>query len=181
MSKRKGRPHCTDSWELELKKGEKVKVWEEKGANWYIVERKGGSRGFVHGTWLAFCGEKVHKDLGSAYTRFQEDTRQLLIPGSQLRTFPVLRDYTNDCANAACEALKSGSEVGICAHELQTLVEGSGCYSYEKLRQDRMVWHPDKFARFCHPEHRERLRGSAQELFVLYGVLMDMCSKQEQQ
>ncbi|KAF2623885.1 hypothetical protein BU25DRAFT_349118 [Macroventuria anomochaeta] len=178
ISKRNGRPHPGESWELELKEGQKVKVWDHMGRDWHIVEGRGGTKGWVHGTWLEFCGSKVHKDPRHNYTLFQDDMRKLLIPG-QLREFPPLCEYMSVCSNAACEPLKGGSKPGICIHDLQTLLEGSGCYSYEWLKEERNVWHPDKFARYCHPEHKEHLKTSAQEVFVLYGVLMDMSSQQE--
>ena len=176
ISNRTGRPHPSDSWELELNKRQKIKVWEEKGNNWYIAEGRGGIKGWVHGTWLDFCGSKVHKDPQSTYAQFQNDMRKLLVPG-QLREFPPLQEHMSSCSIAAC--LRGGTQLGICVHDLQTLLEGSGCYSYEWLKEERIVWHPDKFARYCHPDHKERLKASAQEVFVLYGVLMDNYSRRE--
>lgn len=176
ISKSTGRPHPKDSWELELKNGQKVKVWIDLGRDWYLAENGLGIRGWVHSTWLAFCGGRVHKDSRSTYTRFQEDMRKLLVPG-QLCDFPPLRDYMSECANAACQPLKTTTRIGICVHDLHMLLEGSGNYSYDWLKEERNVWHPDKFARYCHPSHKERLRTCAQEVFVLYGVLMDLCEE----
>lgn len=176
ICKRSGRPHPLDTWELELQKNQKVKATEDKGNNWYIAEGERGVRGWVHGTWLAFCGSKVQEDCRSTYAQFQDDMRKLLVPG-QLRTFPRLGDYMSVCFNAACEPLKGNSQVGICLHDLQTLLEGSGCYCFDWLKEERNIWHPDKFARYCHPKHKEELKNSAQEVFVLYGVLMDMCTR----
>ncbi|KAJ4309702.1 hypothetical protein N0V94_008800 [Neodidymelliopsis sp. IMI 364377] len=177
ISKRDGRPHPDESWELKLKKGQKIKVFDDMGRNWFIAEGRRDVRGWVHGTWLEFCGSKVHQDPQSTYTLFQQDMRKLLVPG-QLREFPALREYTGNCSDAACQPLKGCTQLGICCHDLQTLLEGSGCYSYAWLKEERNVWHPDKFARYCDPEHKERLKESAQEVFVLYGVLMDMCSQE---
>jgi hypothetical protein len=177
VSKHAGQPHPKDSWELNLKKGQKVKVWEDRGNNWYMVEG-GGLKGWVHGTWLAFCGNRVHKDPRSTYSQFQDDMRKLLVPG-QLCDFPPLREYMSECVNAACQPLRDSTQLGICVHNLQTLLEGSGQYSYNWLKEERNVWHPDKFARYCHVEHKEHLKTSAQEVFVLYGILMDVCKQQE--
>ncbi|KAF9697563.1 hypothetical protein EKO04_004183 [Ascochyta lentis] len=174
-SKRDGRPHRGDSRELALKKGQRVKVWDDKGRDWFIAEGRRGVKGWVHGSWLAFCGSKVHEDAQSTYKQFQEDMRRVLVPG-QVCEFPALGEYMKACSHAGCELLKSHSQLGICVHELQTLLEGSGCYSYAWLKEERNVWHPDKFARYCHVEHREGLKACAQEVFVLYGVLMDMCT-----
>lgn len=133
-------------------------------------------KGWVHGTWLAFCGSRVHEDPRNTYTQFQEDMQKLLVPG-QLRSFPSLRDYMIECENAACQPMKTTTQTGICVHELHTLLDGSGRYSFDWLKEERNVWHPEKFARYCHPSHKEHLKASAQEVFVLYGVLMDTCKK----
>jgi hypothetical protein len=178
ISKTTGRPHPKDSWELELWRGQKIKVWEDLGKNWHIAENGLGMKGWVHGTWFAFCGSRVQKDPYSTLTRFQEDMRKLLVPG-QLRDFPPLLDYMGECVNAACQPLKTTTttQIGMCVHNLHTLLEGSGHYSYDWLKEERNVWHPDQFARYCHPSCKEQLKTHAQEVFVLYGVLMDMCEK----
>lgn len=177
ISKRDGRPHPGEPWELELKKGQKVKLCKDMGRNWYIVEGRNGATGWAHRTWLQCCGSKVHKDPRTTYFQFQEDMRELLVSG-QLCEFPALSEYMATCSIAACEALRDNTQLRICVHDLQTLLAGSGCYSFQWLKEERNVWHPDKFARYCHPEHKERLTAFAQEVFVLYGVLMDMCSYQ---
>ncbi|KAH6621807.1 hypothetical protein C7974DRAFT_425580 [Boeremia exigua] len=178
ISTQDGRPHLNDSWELQLKKNEKLKVWEDRGNDWFIVEGRQGVKGWAHGTWIAFCGSKVHQDPRATYTQFQEDMQKLLVPG-QLREFPPLSEYMDVCSQAMCEVSKSSSQLGFCVHDLQTLLEGSGSYCYEWLKEERVMWHPDKFARYCHPEHKEELKASAQEMFVLYGVLMDICRLEE--
>jgi hypothetical protein len=147
------------------------------GRDWFIAGGRRNVRGWIHGTWLEFCGSGVHQDPQSTYTLFQQDMRKLLVPG-QLREFPPLREYMGSCSDAACQPLRGCTKLGICSHDLQTLLEGSGCYSYAWLKEERNVWHPDKFAMYCDPEHKERLKESAQEVFVLYGVLMDMCSQE---
>ena len=86
----------------------------------------------------------------------------------------------NSCIISACEPPRDDTQLGICIHDLQTLLEGSGCYSYEWLKEERNVWHPDKFARYCHPDHKEQLKVLAQEVFVLYGILMNKCSQHEE-
>ncbi|KAJ4991584.1 hypothetical protein SVAN01_02965 [Stagonosporopsis vannaccii] len=179
ICKRGGRPHASDSWELELQVGQLVKVWEDRGGHWFVVEVHGGMVGWAHGSRLAFCGTKMHKDPRGTYLQFQEDVRKLLVPG-QLREFPPLSEYMDVCSNAACKPAKGSSQLGICVHDLQALLEGSSCYCYEWLKEERNMWHPDRFARFCHTDHREELKTSAQEVFVMYGVLMDMCRRQEE-
>ncbi len=37
-------------------------------------------------------------------------------------------------------------QLGICHHELELCLRGSGRYSVEWLKKERALWHPDKFA-----------------------------------
>ena len=55
------------------------------------------------------------------------------------------------------------------------LLQASGKYSYEWLKEERNLWHPDRFARFVHPDHMERLTLMAEQMFVMYGILMEAC------
>ncbi|KAF2998180.1 hypothetical protein E8E13_003779 [Curvularia kusanoi] len=171
-----GRPHKYDSWEVSLKKHQKVKVWKDVGNDWYSVETE-GVEGYAHGSYLAFIGQSAHKDSCKMFSRFQAFVDTLAT--QQLRKFPSLREFVHDCEAAACKHMKSTSPIDICLHELRALLEGSSDYSYQWLKEDRIKWHPDKFARFCHAEHVNELKSCAQELFVLYGVLIDEREKEE--
>ncbi|KAJ4299418.1 hypothetical protein N0V90_004663 [Kalmusia sp. IMI 367209] len=173
ISKRAGRSHATDSWELDLKKGERIKVLQDMGKDWFLAEKQSGLIGWVPGAWLDFKEMKPHVDPREAYARFKTDIEKLFKVGT-LRSFPSLSKYMNACGKEACKPLKQDKDsLGVCIHDLHELMRGSGCYSSETLRGERNKWHPDKFARFCHPEHRDGLRERAQTLFVLFGVLMD--------
>lgn len=170
--KKSGRPHRNESWELAVEKGEKVKVLRDMGRNWFVVEGKKSIKGWVHGTWLDFDESKDSPNSKSAYTQFHEDLKQLLVPG-QLCSFPDMRIYIDTCTKADCRVLKEdGDKLGICVHDLEVLLHGSGRYSKEWLKDSRNLFHPDRFARFCHVEHAEALKAKAEQLFVLYGILM---------
>jgi methylenetetrahydrofolate dehydrogenase (NADP+)/methenyltetrahydrofolate cyclohydrolase/formyltetrahydrofolate synthetase len=174
ISKRTGRPNPKDSWELELKKGERIRIIRDCGRDWYIVSNHKGIRGFAHHSWLDFGLAKPFTDPQRAYARFEKDMRQFLIPG-QLRSFPPVLNYMNVCSEDVCLTGKQNATPRLCIHNLEKLLQASGTYSYEWLKEERNVWHPDKFGRFCHPDHKEELKLEAQELFVMYGVLMDKC------
>lgn len=64
-----------------------------------------------------------------------------------------------------------------CHHEMKQLFQASGRFSESFLRQERLRWHPDKFARFCHPDARELLKMKATVLFSIFGTLLDALSK----
>lgn len=171
VSKHTGRSHARDAWELDLKKGERVKVLEEKGKDWFIVQDMRGVKGYAHGTWLDFKELRAHVDPREAYARWTADTERWLQLGA-VRTFLRLSNYMDACAKDICKPLKQEG-VGICAHDLHELLRGSSQYSLEFLKAQRNRYHPDKFARYCHPEHKEELKTKAQAFFVLFGVLMD--------
>ncbi|KAF1833646.1 hypothetical protein BDW02DRAFT_598908 [Decorospora gaudefroyi] len=176
-SKKTGRPHSQDSWELALKKGEQVRVIRNMGRDWFVVVDKRGGKGWVHGSWLDFGSCKVHVDAKYAYKQFKEDMEKILVAG-QLCDFPNMTGYMDACNKPDCEPLKKeASLLGICIHDLLALLEGSGSYSYEWLKEGRNFWHPDRFARFCHPEHADRLKPMAEQMFKMYGVLMDVCRR----
>ncbi|KAF2787377.1 hypothetical protein K505DRAFT_288078 [Melanomma pulvis-pyrius CBS 109.77] len=170
-SKRTGRPHAKEDWELRLHKGEMVKVLQARGRGWYIVLNVRDVKGWVHETWLDF---NVHADPREAYVLFKEETSEMLKSGA-LREFPMLSRYMDICTEDGCKIIKQDSTgLSICAHDLERLLRGSGVYTVDFLKGERNTWHPDKFARFCHPESRDDLQRKAGALFVLFGVLIDL-------
>lgn len=170
-SKHTGRPHPKEPWELILRKDEMLKVIENRGNKWFIVSNSRGIKGWAHSSWLSFRFNH-HADPGEAYSRYVEDMESCLKPG-QLRSFPEMSRYMDSCAEEACKPMKQ-EYLGICSHDLARLLRGSGHYTRESLKEERNKWHPDKFARFCHPESRDKLRKKAEAVFVLHGVLIDM-------
>jgi methylenetetrahydrofolate dehydrogenase (NADP+)/methenyltetrahydrofolate cyclohydrolase/formyltetrahydrofolate synthetase len=171
-SLKSGRPR-NDEWELELKKGQKIKVLQDRGRDWLVVADTKGKIGFTHRSWLDFSGRQLRLNPLAAWNRFAEDASKIVQYGN-LSEFPQLKKYMDTCTKAECMAVKeNASSLGICAHDLRVLLEGSGCYAYEWVKNGRNMWHPDRFARHCMPEHAERLKVKAQELFVLYGTLME--------
>jgi hypothetical protein len=172
-SKHTGRPNPKDNWELAMKKGEMVKVLEEQGRDWYVVRNTRGGQGFAHKTWLDFK-IKVHIDPKEAYVRFSDEMDLLLEPG-KLHQFPDLSKYMNACDDDSCKALKEDNAgISICTHDLERLLRGSGDYTVDFLKSERNTWHPDKFARYCHPDFRDNLKAKAETLFVLFGILIDL-------
>jgi hypothetical protein len=156
-----------------MKKGEMVKVLKEQGRDWYVVQNARGMQGFAHKTWLDFK-MKMHMDPREAYVRFS-DEMDLLLKTGILRQFPDLSKYMNTCEEDCCRSLKeSDTGIAVCAHDLERLLRGSGAYTVDFLKSERNMWHPDKFARYCHPNFRDDLKAKAGSLFVLFGILIDL-------
>lgn len=173
-SKKTGRPHPLEERELNLKKGERVRVIADMGRAWYIGVNAKGVQGYIHGSWLHFDDRKVHRDdKAAAYLQFRDDMERLFVPG-ELHGFPVMTDYVNTCDKLDCKQRKEDPSLpGICIHDLSTLLSASGNYSYEWLKDGRNIWHPDRFVRFCQPGQAERLKPMTECMFVMYGKLMD--------
>jgi methylenetetrahydrofolate dehydrogenase (NADP+)/methenyltetrahydrofolate cyclohydrolase/formyltetrahydrofolate synthetase len=139
-----------------------------------VVEGQKGIKGWVHGSWLNFSSRHLHQDPKAAYEQFSKEMQRRLVL-SQLRVFPSMANYIDMCTMTDCRPIKEdGGLTGICIHNLEVLLRGSGCYSYAWLKKQRCSWHPDKFARFCQPDHAGQLKIKAAQLFVLYGLLMQL-------
>ncbi|KAF2648924.1 hypothetical protein K491DRAFT_573696, partial [Lophiostoma macrostomum CBS 122681] len=168
-SKHTGRPHRTDTWELPMKKDQRVKVYKDQGNDWYLVENMQGKQGFAHSSWLDL--KRIQVDV---YQEFVHDVDAKFKLGT-ITVFPNMRLFVVDrCSKEECKHNKAAGDLNICAHELEHLLRGSGCYSHAFLKEERNKWHPDKFARHCHPAHRDDLKRKSQELFVMMGLLMDV-------
>ncbi|KAF2010764.1 hypothetical protein BU24DRAFT_45494 [Aaosphaeria arxii CBS 175.79] len=170
---RSGRPHTSDTWELMLNKGQRIKILEEKGNGWFVAQTLANNIGYVHKTWFAYDPPHLTKTR-TPYQRYIDDTGGLFKPGT-IREFPEIKRYVDSqCEEVNCQSTKGlpgGLEV--CVHEIRKLFQGSPEYGYVFLKEERNKWHPDKFARFCHPEHRDDMKKKAECLFVLIGCLMD--------
>lgn len=92
-----------------------------------------------------------------------------------LTTFPPLPAPYPHCTIPACVLLKATpTTLNTCTHDVETLLRGSGQYSYEFLRQERIRWHPDRFGRLCAEGWRKEGCKLAGEMFKILGGLMDI-------
>jgi methylenetetrahydrofolate dehydrogenase (NADP+)/methenyltetrahydrofolate cyclohydrolase/formyltetrahydrofolate synthetase len=139
-----------------------------------MVRGGGKKRGQRVGPWLRldFSNRKIYQNSKAAYEQFSNKVQGMLVPG-QLRVFPSITKYIDKCTLAGCRLIKEGGGLtGTCIHDLQILLRGSGCYSYAWLKEQRNIWHPDRFARFCQPDHAGQLKIKAEQMFVFYSLLM---------
>lgn len=181
-SRRTGRPHeREDDWELELKKGQRVRVIQEMARHWYVVVGVKGIKGWAHGSWLNFSDFHPREHPKSAWDRFSVDVAKMM--GSlPVKEFLSMADYVDACSNAGCMSVKSERfSLGICVHDLEALLSGCSNYSPAFVKSWRNQWHPDRFAQSCAPEHVEGLKAKAQLLFVLAGVVMETMGRDEEE
>jgi len=73
-----------------------------------------------------------------------------------------------------CQSKKAvEGSVGACFHDLENLLQASGHYRLDWLRQQRLVWHPDRFGLRCDPDFRDELKRKATEMFALFQILIE--------
>ncbi|KAF2119228.1 hypothetical protein BDV96DRAFT_642265 [Lophiotrema nucula] len=168
---RNGRSHATDAWELPVKKGEVLDDLGDIGNGWRYCRNKRGQQGYVHTSWLDFNYGRHTKD---HYQHFAELT-STIFEARALTAFPDLSGFASLCAEKTCKATKDDANgIGICAHALEKVLRGSGHYTVDFLKDERVKWHPDKFARLCHPDYQESLKKKAECMFVFFGMLLDV-------
>lgn len=103
-------------------------------------------------------------------------------PPSLLTAFPYIPDALTTCTLTACTLLKADLDgMHACQHDVEKLLRGSGLYSYEWLRQERLRWHPDRFGRLCEERWREVGKRMAGEMFKILSALIDEVRKTEPQ
>ena len=92
---------------------------------------------------------------------------------SLITSFPHLPPAFVACKLPSCILTKSvASGLRACKHDVKALFLGSGLYSYEWLRQERLRWHPDRFGRLCAESFREEGKRKAEEMWKICEELM---------
>lgn len=171
-ARRSGRPNVNDTWDLKLKKNEFLKVLKYHGRNWWLLENGDGERGYAYMSWIDFDW-RGKLDMREAYHRFHHDTEKLLSEGP-IATFLNLKVYMRaSCQNQRCLHHKTKTDLGVCIHELASLLKGFSEFSYAFVKDQRNQWHPDRFSRLCVPEKKDVFAKKAEQLFMLMSGWMD--------
>jgi len=161
-----------DKRELPLRKGEYLTIISEMSEFWYIVRNKEYKQGWVHSTWVTLLEEP--QGLAELYTAWKAKCDAAFAMGG-LTTFPELPMSIRPCKAVSCASRKAQQgNLGVCQHDVASLLRGSGKYSYKFLKTERNSWHPDKFSQQCAPGNREELKKKSEQLFVIYGLLMEI-------
>lgn len=79
-----------------------------------------------------------------------------------VQTFPQLPSY--GCERNPCVR---GERLGVCHHDMEQTMLGSGCYSRDWLKKESLKWHPDKF------HGMGQTQDMAAQMFVLIQRLID--------
>lgn len=165
-----------DKRELPLRKGEYLTIISEMSEFWYIVRNKEDKQGWVHSTWVTLLEEEPQGPV-ELYSAWKARCDAAFAKGS-LTTFPELPTSIRSCKAVSCANLKTQlGNLGVCQHDVASLLRGSGKYSYKFLKTERNSWHPDKFGQQCAPGNREELKKKSEQLFIIYGLLMETEAK----
>ena len=108
----------------------------------------------------------------SQYTAWKATCDRLFKGPALIAEFPHLPVEVCNCEDTLCWSRKTQSGLFACRHDVETLLRGSGQYSWEWLRTERLPWHPDRFGRKCKPEMREMLILRAGEMFTIFEELI---------
>ncbi|KAF2260923.1 hypothetical protein CC78DRAFT_584306 [Lojkania enalia] len=165
--KREGRVHRFDNWELHVRCGQILDLIQDQGKSRVVARNRKGEKGFIHKSFLDFS--LIPEE---AYDAFKKASEKLFASRA-LTAFLNLSQFAS-CSESRCQSQKGDARgVGICHHNLEKVLQGSGTYTREFLREERMKWNPDRLASICHPQNRDELQKKAEKVFVLIGVLMD--------
>ncbi|KUJ13823.1 uncharacterized protein LY89DRAFT_672104 [Mollisia scopiformis] len=134
---------------------EEKKAW--KALNAHVAEQVVPDASEEYVEWNANCKEffaaETIKDL------FDEEV-----------SFPVIKaevcGHTRDCVR--------GEKLGICHHDVLRVLRGSGVHVegeqwIERLKRERLRWHPDKFVRKMGTEFKDE----AKEMFQMVQVILE--------
>ncbi|OCK75124.1 hypothetical protein K432DRAFT_362578 [Lepidopterella palustris CBS 459.81] len=167
-----------DRVELFLQKGEVIKVIEIKGQFWVIGENARGKKGWIHRNWIDMVAEsEIPKNPAEVYKIWKISCDAAFAKGG-IQEFPELPQSTKFCKAASCVGVKKEpGSLGACQHDVAKLLRGSGAYSFDFLKTERNAWHPDKFGQRCNPEKKALLQKKSEELFVIFGLLMEIEKK----
>lgn len=100
--------------------------------------------------------------------RIDSDVEQKRVP----TIFPHLPTSSCTCQLVACKARKTDRGLMACSHDVEKFLRASGSYNKNWLRNERLMWHPDRFGRRCDPDFRAELIRKATEMYAIFEVLI---------
>ncbi|QSZ30623.1 hypothetical protein DSL72_000180 [Monilinia vaccinii-corymbosi] len=107
-------------------------------------------------TWWA----KDRQVYGSAFDDFSASASAFIADNT--RPFPKIRRY--GCQRANCV---KGEVLGVCHHDVEVTLRGSGCFDEKMVKKERLKWHPDRWT------GKGELQKMSNELFQLIQRIID--------
>ncbi|ESZ96896.1 hypothetical protein SBOR_2690 [Sclerotinia borealis F-4128] len=97
---------------------------------------------------------------GSAFDDFSTSAADFIKDNT--KPFPKLKKHgceRNNCVN--------GNVLGVCHHEVEATLRGSGCFDEKSVKKERLRWHPDRWT------GKGQLQVMSNELFQLIQRIVD--------
>ncbi|KAJ8065177.1 hypothetical protein OCU04_005889 [Sclerotinia nivalis] len=105
-------------------------------------------------------GNKDREAHGAAFDDFASSAADFIKDNT--KEFPRLKKH--GCARQNCV---KGELLGVCHHELEATLRGSGCFDEKMIKKERLRWHPDRWT------GKGKLQEKSNELFQLIQRIID--------
>ena len=117
--------------------------------------------------------DEEQKQVAEHYRLWKQKCDMMFNGKMEIYVFPHLPLAAVYCRDVSCAARKAtAGSLMACRHDVERLLRGSGQYSREWLRKERLAWHPDRFGRRCNADFRKELNKKAEELYMVFEQLL---------
>lgn len=188
-----------DNLELELKKGQRLLLLEQKGDWWYIAfHPKSKKQGWVPAKHLRILPQLDDYTLGKLFLNWYEKKERAFggekksgmesITEESVRremlckeTFPFLPLGIDVCDKVVCKMRKMEKGLGVCVHDVEAFLKaGVGeLYGSKFLWVESLQWHPDRAGRKCKVDFMVEGKKVASEMYVILQELTAQARKKE--
>ncbi|CAD6442681.1 82c5e64f-9d13-41e3-acf4-3cc3e056ca3a [Sclerotinia trifoliorum] len=110
--------------------------------------------------YVILWGNKDRKAHGQAFDDFASSANEFIRDNT--KGFPRLKKH--GCERQNCV---KGNILGVCHHEVELTLRGSGCFDEKMIKKERLRWHPDRWT------GKGELQEKSNELFQLIQRIID--------
>ena len=112
------------------------------------------------------------EELQLQYVLWKSRCESLFQSSKPIVDFPFLPNQVCICTVESCTSRKTDSGLMACRHDVERLLRSSGLYSKPWLRNERIVWHPDRFGRKSSHAHKMTLQRISTEMYAIFEELI---------
>lgn len=110
--------------------------------------------------YVKLWGNEDREAYGEAFDDFASSAEDFI--KGNTKEFPRLRKH--GCHRKNCV---KGEILGVCHHEVEATLRGSGCFDERMIKKERLSWHPDRWT------GKGELQQKSNELFQLIQRIID--------
>jgi hypothetical protein len=195
-----------DVLELEIKRGQRLLLVEQKGDWWYIARIiQNGKEGWVPAKHLRILEPSKLVNLPKLFIEWWEQkeaafgNQHLAVPAPSKSkadnkgkpahrekltkdTFPFPPFEITFCKLIPCQSRKIERGLGVCVHEVERFLKaglGEDLYGAKWLWGESLHWHPDRIGRKCKDGWKKDGEKAAGEMFVILSELIQVERERE--